>query len=125
MRANLHNVSAYALLAVSLFMVAYAGLQYYTAARMTVPNVGALAPVTVDKVNEAIALRIPDDEGGRAARTLLALQADTARMLHSSWLAQAEAQASFAGMTLLAWSLALLGSAVVVGAARKGASSAP
>lgn len=112
------------LLALSIFMAAYSARSYYAHAEVVLPTVEALAPVTVGKVNEAIALRISDNEEGLAAKRMLESHAEEMRMLHSSWLAQAQGHTTFARNALFAWLLALVASGALVALQFKQAKSA-
>ena len=124
MRKAFASLTPHVLLAVSIFMAAYSARNYYALAQVVLPSVEALAPVTVSKVNEAIALRISDNTEGQAAKRMLESHAEEMRMLHSSWLAQAEAHATFARNSLFAWLLALVASGAVVALQFKQAKSA-
>lgn len=125
MRKALASLIPHVLLAVSMFMAAHSARNYYALAEVVLPSVEALAPVTVGKVNEAIALKIIDGTEGQAAKRMLESHAKEMRMLHSSWLAQAEAHATFARNALFAWLLALVASGALVAIQFKQAKSAP
>ena len=114
MRRALADFTTYALFALSTFMTMHSAWNYYALTEVVLPSVAALTPTTVEKTNEAIALRITNDTEAHGAKRLLALNAEKMRMLHSSWLAQAEEHTRLARNSLFAWLLAFLASGAVV-----------
>jgi len=96
---------AHIMFAMSLLALGYAAKSYVLLVEVLEPNVEALAPVTAEKIAEAISLQLPASEQGESARTLLHGQVGELRTLHETWLALTKSQVIYARIQLIASAL--------------------
>lgn len=111
---SLLNSTPFVMVVVSLSMTVVTAFNAYILSETVVPNVEALAPVTAQKAQVAIALQLPGTSEGNAAAQIAQYQVNELHMVHSSWLAQVRSQASSARTQLVAWLVVLALSGIAV-----------